>query len=83
VTELLKGTFSLFCDAVIRLLDNCAGGNLGQLLANKAKPLSMSRRMRIARDIVKGMVWPSRLFFFPFFLFLCILCSYSLVSSLI
>jgi hypothetical protein len=56
VTELLKGTFSLFCDAVIRLLDNCAGGNLGQLLANKAKPLSMSRRMRIARDIVKGMV---------------------------
>lgn len=32
------------------------GGNLGQLLSNKARPLSLARRMRIARDIVKGMV---------------------------
>ena len=32
------------------------GGNLGQMLANKARPLSIARRMRIARDVVKGMV---------------------------
>ncbi len=32
------------------------GGNLGQILSNKNKPLSLCRRMKMARDVVKGMV---------------------------
>jgi serine/threonine protein kinase len=58
VTELLEGGMDLRLPCCVRhVSSSLLLGNLGQLLSNKAKPLSLCRRMKIARDIVKGMIY--------------------------